>query len=413
MDFISVFIYISSFFGLFMSLYYLLTYFEENEKTIPKKSKYLPSVTIVVPCFNEETTVVKTLESLTLLIYDKKKMQVLVIDDGSRDDTYRKAKKFAEKHKHISVYRKKNRGKFTALNFALKKTKGELFGALDADSIVDKNALRNIVKRFYDTNVMAVTPSMKVYGPENTLQKIQAIEYDIGIFLREILRRLGSIHVTPGPFSFYRTEFFKKYGGYKQAYHTEDIEVALRAQKNHLHIENAVDAIVYTVAPKDLKTLFRQRLRWYYGYLMNIFAYKDLLSFKHGNLGIIILPSTIISVVLLLFGTGLTLYTAIRLLFKKIISYAIINFDIIRLMKLEFDIFYLSVSATTIISLVLVMFSILIYVLAYRMAKSESSLISYVSFSLIYSVLFGFWWFSTLFHVIANRNIGWGHKSLK
>lgn len=116
----------------------------------------------MVPCFNEERTVEATVNSLLSLDYPKEKLSLVLIDDGSTDSTWATLKKF-EHHPQIQIFSKENGGKHSALNFALEKIDADLVGCLDADSFVDADALKKIIPYFDDSEVMAVTPSIKVH----------------------------------------------------------------------------------------------------------------------------------------------------------------------------------------------------------------------------------------------------------
>jgi cellulose synthase/poly-beta-1,6-N-acetylglucosamine synthase-like glycosyltransferase len=244
----------------------------------------------MVPCWNEAGTLSKTIHSLLNLNYPKDKLKIMIIDDGSTDNTWKVAEKFKNKPQ-VEMYHKENGGKYTALNFGLSKTTTDLVGCLDADSYVDKDALQNIVTYFQDKETMAVTPSVKVWQPKTIIQLIQKVEYGWGIFLRKMLSYMGALYVTPGPFSIFRREVFDVVGGYKHAHQTEDMELAMRLQTNHIKIANAHNAYVYTVAPATLRKLYKQRLRWTYGFLKNVIDYR-FVFFKreYGNLGIFVLP---------------------------------------------------------------------------------------------------------------------------
>jgi cellulose synthase/poly-beta-1,6-N-acetylglucosamine synthase-like glycosyltransferase len=412
MTFGDVLLYVTTFFGLFTSIYFLLTLGDMRSKRKVKQVFVYPKVSVVVPCFNEEETVVKTLESLLALDYEREKLEILVVDDGSTDNTFKIASRFAKDNPDalIRVFRKKNGGKFTALNFALEKATGEFFGALDADSFVDKHALKRIMNRFTHEKVMAVTPSMKVYKPKGFLQRMQAAEYLLGVFLRQVFADLGSIHVTPGPFSFYRMSFFRKYGGYRKAFHTEDIEVALRAQLHNEIIDNAVDAFVFTVAPNDWKTLRKQRLRWYYGFLQNVFSYKKLFSRKHGHLGMFILPSSFISVFLVIVSVSYALVMLVREFFERFLSWRAVNYDI-HFPTFTFDSFFWNSSPVALLALVAIVTGLFIFLIASTFGKERFPVLSYSFFVLTYSFFFAFWWVISLFHVVSKKNVAWGHKS--
>jgi poly-beta-1,6-N-acetyl-D-glucosamine synthase len=275
MDFGTVLIWVVAYFGLFTGTFFLLTLWE-NPKRLrnPRLPEDLPSVTVAVPAYNEEKTIAKTVESLLALDYPKRLLKIMVIDDGSTDRTYEVAMRFEKRG--VTVLTKKNSGKAAALNLAISRTDTELFGALDADSFVSPRALKRMVGYFRDSDVMAVTPSLVVHRPESALQKVQYIEYMIGIFLRKVFAYLDSIHVTPGPFTIYRKSFFDRHGGYDENNLTEDIEVALRMQKKGYRIENSVNATVYTVSPSKFTPLLRQRLRWYIGFTENVARYREL-----------------------------------------------------------------------------------------------------------------------------------------
>ena len=408
-------IYCITFFGLYTSIYFLMTIFEKRNVLRKGSAKIHPKVTICVPCYNEENTVVKTLKSLIRLDYEKNKLEIIVVDDGSTDSTYAKANKFAKLHLEadIKVYKKKNGGKYTALNFAIKIANGEFFGGLDADSFVDKNALKKIIKFFEDKNVTAVTPSMLVANPTGLLQRIQYIEYLMGVFLRKVFAEMGSIHVTPGPFSIYRMSFFKKYGGFKKAHHTEDQELAMRAQRYDKIIENAVDAYVYTIAPKDFKTLYKQRIRWYRGFIKNVIDYRDLFSAKHGNLGVFILPSSFISVMFVIFFMVYFIVDNLGKLMDQYLALRSINFDLWQVLQnMKVDMFFFNTSGIGVLGGISLISAILVIYVSKRLAKEKKPItISYILFVSFYWILFGFWWFVSILSAIFTKKTTWGHKS--
>ena len=292
--FSNLIIYIFLFASLYFEVFLMITYIEKRKtiKTeyLERKNKNLPSVDIIVPCFNESTTIINTINSILDLDYPKDKFKIIVVDDGSEDNSSKVLEIFKD-NPQIKIHRKENGGKYTALNFGIENSKADLFGCLDADSFVDKNALKNMIPYFENQKIMAVVPSIKIYKPGNVLQKIQKVEYDWGILMRKILTYLNALHVTPGPFTIFRKKIFKKIGNYKHAYHTEDLEMALRMQKHNYKIANSHRSIVYTVAPKTIKTLYKQRRRWTYGFLKNVIDYKHMFfNREYGNLGFFILP---------------------------------------------------------------------------------------------------------------------------
>jgi cellulose synthase/poly-beta-1,6-N-acetylglucosamine synthase-like glycosyltransferase len=262
---------------------------------IPKLSHY-PSVEVVVPCFNEEKTVVGTVRSLLALSYPKDKLRITVVNDGSTDGTSRVLKRFWE-NPRIRIIEKTNGGKHTAMNRAIEESRADIIGCLDADSYVRGDALLQIVSEFNkDPFTMAVTPCMKVAPPKTLVSHMQKAEYELGIFLRKVFTAVNSQFVLPGPFSFYRREVFEKLGMFRPAHNTEDLEMGLRMQRAHMKIGNSSRAMVYTNTPPVLPALFKQRVRWSYGFLRNSIDYRELFfNKKHPFLGFIVLPFVFLS----------------------------------------------------------------------------------------------------------------------
>ncbi|MDP7506625.1 MAG: glycosyltransferase [Candidatus Woesearchaeota archaeon] len=383
---------------------------ENKHELKSPKCKRLPRVSVIVPAYNEEKTIARTIKSLLNLDYPKDKLEIIVVDDGSTDDTY----KIAEKFKGIELFRKENEGKGVALNFALKRCKGEFVGALDADSFVEKDSLRNMVGFFEDEEVMAVTPSLKVYRPKKLLEKVQQIEYLIGVFLRKIFAFLGSIHVTPGPFTIYRKKFFDTYGGYATNNITEDIEIALRIQSKKFKIENSVDANVYTVAPYNFRVLLKQRVRWYLGFINNTLDYRDLFGIQHGNLGVFILPASFFSVALVIVSLFYFVYTFVtRTIIQNYLNISSINFDISKLFKFDFDIFYFDVSTIVILSFFSLLVGVFMIYVAKKISKEKSSIkVNYLFYLVMYWFLFGFWWITAFGYKILGKGVKWGNKTI-
>ena len=164
------------FFTLYAQVLLLFTFFEKknvftntggNNDTPLKR---YPIVTVIVPVWNEEKTLGGTIESLLALDYPKDKLDILIVDDGSTDNTRQVANTY-KTHPEVRVFSKTNGGKHTAVNLGISKARGEFIGCLDADSYVDKNALSRIIRCFEDSQVMAVTPAIKVHTPTGALSE--------------------------------------------------------------------------------------------------------------------------------------------------------------------------------------------------------------------------------------------------
>ena len=408
MQFWETILYIVSYFGLFTAVFFLVTLIENRRQVKnPAPPKELPRVTVIVPACNEEDCLAKTVKSLLGMNYPKKKLQIIVVDDGSVDKTLKIARGF-EKY-GVLVLTKKNGGKGTALNMGLEHATGEFVGCLDADSIVEPDALLKILGHFRRKSVMAVTPSLKCTKPKTIWQRIQVIEFLLGVYLRKVFAYLGSIHVTPGPFTIFRKEFFDRYGGYDTSTCTEDIEISLRIQSKGYEIENAVDANVYAVAMPTFNSTKRQRVRWYKGFMENTQKYKQIVfSKKYGNLGMFVLPSAYLSVLIAIVMVCYTAYIFADNNWQRLVNMYSVNFDIWRLLKLSWDPFYLNQSPLMLIGLVSLAIGISMIYLAKRMSKERQGLVwCYVLFCIFYLPLYAYWWASAIRARVADKDVAW------
>ena len=410
--------YVSLFIIVFFSVFLMVTLIEnrkriKGETALPTHNgdessvDNYPSVTILVPVFNEQTTVEKTILSLLDLNYPKDKLKIMVVDDGSKDNTWAVVQKY-NNHPQILLHQKENGGKYTALNYGIENSTTEMIGCLDADSFVDADALLHIIPYFKDRDVGAVTPSLKIQNPDNILGLVQNAEYSMGIFMRKLLGFLDAQYVTPGPFSIFRKEVFSKVGNYKHAHNTEDLEMALRLQEKHFKIVNAHKAIVYTVAPRTLYRLYKQRVRWTGGFIQNAIDYrKMILNPKYGNLGMLILPVAMYSIVLTIF---FLCYTIIKLIFNIIHTYNKINligwsFDI-NAFSLDWWLYNIQTPVIVgLVTLVLIIFSIWY---GKRMAgiqdKKTMDIVYYIT---IFSLISPIWLVTSVYNTIRKRDAAW------
>lgn len=326
------FLYIFLFMTLYFQIFLLISFFEKKDevditKVSLNEDEYL-SVTIIVPCFNEETTVQRTIYSLLNLKYPKDKLTIMIIDDGSTDTTWNVVQEFKDDSR-ITLKQKKNEGsKFAALNYALGYIDTELVGVLDADSWVSSDALENYMYYFRDPEVMATIPSMVIADPDSFLRKAQKAEYDIGLFARKAFDNINAIYITPGPFSVFRKYVFDTLGPYKEAHHTEDAEIALRMQKHHYKIAYSPESIVYTVGPKTLFPLIKQRVRWVYGFIKNVIDYRGIFFKKeYSDLGMIVLPMGVFRVFITVVLFPLSMWLMILPIAKYIQKVNTVGFD--------------------------------------------------------------------------------------
>lgn len=410
---ITSFLYTFLFVTLYFEVFLILT-IVEGRAAIKEKSARAknytawPGVTIVVPVFNEQGTVVKTVNSLLQLNYPKDKLKIMIVDDGSKDNTWEFVQQFSS-NPQILLHKKENGGKYTALNYAIEHCSTDFIGCLDADSFVDSQALLHIIPHFDDESVMAVTPSLKIQNPDTVLGMMQNAEYNLGIFVRKVLGLLDAQYVTPGPFSIFRKSVFKKVGMYRHAHNTEDLEMALRIQEHHYKIENAHEALVYTVGPRTVYKLYKQRVRWTGGFLQNALDYRRLM-FKpeYGNFGILVLPLTMIvslsSLLLLIYS----LFRTIQHLIQVITKISLVGFHFAPENPFSLDWLLFHTEATVLFSFMSI--GVVLFSIWYGRKLSgdkKVGILDTVYFLILYSVISPFWLATSVYNTIRQRDAAW------
>ncbi len=405
------------FFSLYFQVLLLLSFFENSRKIKEEETQDVqeyPTVTIAVPCWNESATVIGTLESLLNLDYPKDKLGIIVVDNNSSDNTQEIIQDYKKRYpKQIDVLFEEKRGKHNAVNKALACSTADLFGCLDADSFVDKQALRIIVSYFeHHKEAMAVTPCIHIKSPKTIIQRLQAVEYLMGVFLRKSFGQLDAIQVTPGPFSIFKKEVFDSIGNYRKAHNTEDYEITLRMHEAHLKIMNSHKALVYTVGPSTIKGYFFQRLRWTRGFLENSIDYKKLFFKKeYGNFGVFTLPATFFFLFYGLYAVFFTLYLAIMDYAETVKRWSSVG---MYLQMPTFDLFYIN---TTIISFIMmVMFTIFLLTLYIGNTLSDDRqefYYNFPSFFLLYPLIAPIFLSRAIFDTVMKRKNEWKLQDTK
>jgi cellulose synthase/poly-beta-1,6-N-acetylglucosamine synthase-like glycosyltransferase len=399
------FLFISLFFEVFLLVAFLeRNFIKRGVRINASQPQRLPAVCIVVPCYNEGQTLTATIGSLLALQYPADKLEIAIVDDGSTDDTLTIARQF-ESDSRVKVFAKDNGGKHTAMNLALQHTNAEFIGCLDADSTVAPDALMRVVPLFADEKIAAVTPGIHVREQKNILQKMQHVEYRLSIFNRFMLAGLGSTFITPGPFSIFRTAVVRELGGWRYAHSTEDMEMALRIQLAGHLIANQPQAIVHTKTPETFRGLFRQRVRWTYGWLRNAVDYRFMFgNFRFGNLGIIVLPSAILSI-----GAGIFFFFRILWNVFSALSHELVRYQAgAGVPHMSFDAFYLPTSALWFLVWASV-FLILALISAGSLigTGSRKPPASTPLFMLFYSFLVPLWLIAAVFRATFKTGVRW------
>jgi cellulose synthase/poly-beta-1,6-N-acetylglucosamine synthase-like glycosyltransferase len=304
------------FLSIYMSLFFILLYLRNRRDLfkIPKIERVY-SLSMVVPCYNEEAEIGDTIKALLNSDYPGLK-KIYVVDDCSKDRSYQVIKKYAQKYKKVvALQTPKNTGCAAgAKNYGAGFVKTELIGFTDADSFPEKKAISRIVGFFSDKKVAAAVGANLVRNRDTFFEKLQAIEYTIISWTRKLLNYVDAIYVTPGPLTIYRTDVFNKIGKFNENQMTEDIEMTWRLAYHGYKREMCPAARTRTVVPSRFKEWYNQRIRWNIGGLQCIAKYKQFF-FRRGMLGAFILPLFTVSLFLGLLGLSIFFYLLVRRIF--------------------------------------------------------------------------------------------------
>ncbi|MFA7000136.1 MAG: glycosyltransferase family 2 protein [Candidatus Paceibacterota bacterium] len=409
----TVIFYVFAFISVYVQIFFLVTFFDKRRhiKWSPNNielTRY-PTITIAVPVYNEESTIVKTVESLLAIDYPKDKLKIFIVDDGSKDNTWNVVQGFKD-NPNIVLLQKENGGKHTAINLALEKSDSEFFGCLDSDSFVHNQTLKRIMRYFEnDPRNMAVIPSVLSHDPKNIIQNAQKVEYDMGVYIKKMLGLIGGIQVTPGPLSTFRRKVFEDLGPYKKAHNTEDQEIALRMQEHGYKIDYCPDAYVYTNTPNSVIKLYRQRLRWIYGFIKNLVDYRHLLfRKKYGTVALFTLPTGLISILGIVFVFFTLIYNFIKFTYTKIIQIQTIGFNNFFSLNYKFDWFFINTRAMLFLSIVLYILVIVSVMIGRKMSTGKANFsISIIYFSIIYSVIAPFWMLRAIYNSLISKESSW------
>ena len=399
------------FLAIFFESFVLVTFLSKPARTARARQPNgeTPTIAVIVPCWNESSTVGATCESLLALDYPADKLEIILVDDGSTDATPEAMAAYSI-HPQVRVIRKENGGKHTALNVGIASTEAEFIGCLDADSFVDPAALKEIIPCFENPKVAAVTAAMSIHQPKNILQHMQNAEYTFGITLRHTLASINGLYVTPGPFSFYRHSILKEVGDFRHAHQTEDMEMALRLQQEGYEIENAPRARVYTKSPDTVSGLIKQRTRWISGFLRNILGeYRSLIGARrHGVLGMLVLPIAIISI-----GSSIMLFTFMLFTLARSIIAALqvragIPLTYAYLPHNSFDWFYAPVSFYTLLTIAILFTSLSLVIVGKRISRTPGSIgIGLISYTFLYGLIAPLWLMRATADVTFGKNRNW------
>ena len=269
--------------------------------TAAEEKAYRPAVAVLIPAYNEEKVIERTIQGA--LGSDYPNLRVIVIDDGSKDRTLEVARSAfwqEEAEGRVLILTKPNGGKAEALNFGLEYlTDEEVFVGIDADTIIAPDAVSRLVPHFRNPKVGAVAGNAKVGNRVNLWTRWQALEYITSQnFERRALNTLGAVSVVPGAIGAWRTSAVREAGGYHTDTVAEDADLTMALLRNGYRVEYDDLALAFTEAPVNANGLMRQRFRWSFGILQAVWKHGEVFARK-GVLGWVALPNILIFQILL------------------------------------------------------------------------------------------------------------------
>jgi peptidoglycan-N-acetylglucosamine deacetylase len=251
-------------------------------------------VSIIVPAYNEELNAVNTIKSLLLQNYPA--LEIVFVDDGSKDNTYATVKAAFEGNPVVKVFTKPNGGKASALNVGIEKASGRFVVCIDADTQLKADAVTELMKKFTDEQVGAVAGNVKTGNEINMITRWQSIEYITSQnFDRRAFDYLNCITVVPGAIGAFRKKVIEEAGGFTTDTLAEDCDLTMRLHKLKYTVKNCSTAISYTEVPETMKQFMKQRFRWSFGVIQCFWKHRDaLFNPRYKTFGTIAMPHILI-----------------------------------------------------------------------------------------------------------------------
>ena len=320
-----------SFISLYMGVFWMHIILKKED--VLKEIKEYPKVSLVVPAMNEEKCLAKTVHSIINLDYPKDKLQIIMVNHGSTDKTRDIAERLLQRYKDydihlVNIEREKHHTKAHAVNAGLAIATGEYIGCVDADTILMAQCLKEMIPKFDEERIGAVISTIKVSQPKNLWEKIQHLEYLFSTFMRSLMSKIETLHVTPGALSLYRKDLLDKFGGFDEKNITEDLEIAMRLQSYGYKIKIAIGSITYTKVPDNFWSLWNQRVRWYRGFMYNNLKYKKMFMNKeYGDMGTFQYPVNAFSFFVIIFMFSMLSYKVVRRIWLYLNKFFAVGLD--------------------------------------------------------------------------------------
>ncbi len=401
--------YILIYVTLFISVFWFMIFFEKKDSMTrdPAKLKRTPGLTMIVPAYNEEKNLGRTVDSVLGQHYPKNKLKVIIVDDASTDGTAAVGREYAEKYPNVRFFRhRKNRRKAAATNTGLRHVDTELVGFIDADTVLEeRDALVRSISYFGNKKTGSVIATIKPMDTRTFSQKLQKIEYTFTALVRKLLTFLGALYMTPA-FALYRTNLVRELGGWDEENFTEDLEMGLRLQNEGYKIEMSMNAAVKTDTPASFSKFWNQRIRWARGFVHNSRKYTHIFFGRSfGHLGWFVLPTQYLVVLLAIPVFLYGFFDALDSAYRTVVNYSLIGFDVPYILShplsINFNFFNLSLFLVTLVAL-----AALIRIGSKQINESINKL-EYILYIPLYPLVNMLVWMCVFYHEIRRSEYKW------
>lgn len=264
------------------SLIIIFAYLHHTSPSVQSELSEFPLVSILVPVYNEGKVIKSVINALLNLDYPN--YEIIIIDDGSTDDTLTisneiiNQQSFIPKRNSILILTQSNQGKARALNYGLDYARGEFIVCVDGDSLITSDTLRKGLRLFQDPKVGAVAGNVKAVNRNQMVSLLQTLEYVEGLNMpRRAQGLFGLVNIVPGPIGFFRRQTLEVVGRYSSDTFAEDCDVTLKILKAGWKVLYEPEAKAFTEVPETWLDLIKQRYRWTRGIIQSIRKHKDIL----------------------------------------------------------------------------------------------------------------------------------------
>ena len=291
---------------------------------------YWPLVSVVIPAWNEEVGIVKTLKSVMASTY--RNIEIIVIDDGSTDSTIRRVKRYKQrydrKNSRIHLISQDNTGKAAALNKGIAKASGELIVTLDADSYLAPKSIAELVRTMANPNYAVAIGEIVVGNTKNLIGQIQHYEYLMCFHFKRAQHMFNSAYIFPGALTAFRASVLKEIGEFAAYSSTEDLDISMRIKAKGYQVAYVDTAVCITEGASSLQSLLSQRIRWRHGFISCGLKQSDFVwSTKKGRyLSFVDYPLAIIGIFEVLLYPLIITFVLLQLIVHMVVPLAVLSY---------------------------------------------------------------------------------------